>query len=403
MTGATMPGASPVYKRAACLTRVCFMGTTRVSAPLDATQRKKWAALGEGRRLYVVAYAPRARFSVERDGPCTFYLFPYVPTLALRAAGLLPFRVAVGFWLCLARGVRILVAQSPYEAVPCRLIKALAAAAGQRVKVIVESHGDFAESLFLQRRIALAPVTRWVMSSAARFGIRGADVLRAVSSTTEAQLKAVAPATPLRRFPAWTDIDVFFNAPAGKSPRPEMVFAGTLSPLKGVHYLLEAFAAVAARFPNAVLHLAGPAPDRAYAGDLRRQSAGLALQGKIRFHGPLDQTRLAGLFAASWFSVLPSLSEGLARVIIESMAAGTPVVASRVGGVPDLVRPGETGILVEPRNVVPLAEAMEWMIENPAEREAMGKRARESAAKIFSKDSYVRAYDGLFAVAGEAS
>jgi glycosyltransferase involved in cell wall biosynthesis len=74
--------------------------------------------------------------------------------------------------------------------------------------------------------------------------------------------------------------------------------------------------------------------------------------------------------------VLPSLNEGMGRVLVEAMAAGRPVVASRVGGIPDLVRHGETGLLVTPRDDEAIAASILLLLSNPRKAERMGARGR---------------------------
>lgn len=378
---------------------VCFLGITRFDVPLDETKRKKWEILSRDRPVYVIAYSQSFRWEVLRS-PCTFFLLPYLPTLLLRTLGLFPIRVSLGVWLCLRRDVRVLIAQSPFEAVPCRAVKALAALLGRDVKVIVESHGDYTESYFLQRRVFWAKLARPALNLWARFGIRGADMLRAVSNSTEAQLRAASPLKPVHRFPAWTDIDPFFDAFRRESDLPRVVFAGVLTPVKGATYLIEAFASVAASFPQATLHLAGPESDASYRAALGRLAKSLGQEKRVRFHGALTQRQLAELFASAWVSVLPSLSEGLPRVVIESMAAGTPVIASRVGGIPELIDDGRTGWLVPAGGAPALAEKIVWMLSHHDARRRMGHLARSRAAALFSTKSYVESYGRLLASAG---
>jgi glycosyltransferase involved in cell wall biosynthesis len=87
--------------------------------------------------------------------------------------------------------------------------------------------------------------------------------------------------------------------------------------------------------------------------------------------------------------VLPSLNEGMGRVLVEAAAAGTPVVASRVGGVPELVRDGVTGLLVEPRDPRAIAAAVSTLCANERQRESFGEAARKDIAPRFALESMV--------------
>jgi glycosyltransferase involved in cell wall biosynthesis len=98
--------------------------------------------------------------------------------------------------------------------------------------------------------------------------------------------------------------------------------------------------------------------------------------------------------------VLPSVSEALGRVVFEAMAAGTPVIGSRTGGIPDMVIDGETGFLVPPGDEEALAEKLRWALSHPNEIHEMGRRARNFARRFFSTESYVEGYSKLVAEAG---
>lgn len=120
-------------------------------------------------------------------------------------------------------------------------------------------------------------------------------------------------------------------------------------------------------------------------GELRR-----TLETNIRASGLAGTVHLAGFMpeAAPCLRgldvfVLPSLKEGLPYALMEAMAAGLPVVASAVGGIPDLIRPGETGLLVPPADPTALARAISDLIRSPAERERLGRAARERILEQF--------------------
>ena len=103
--------------------------------------------------------------------------------------------------------------------------------------------------------------------------------------------------------------------------------------------------------------------------------------------------------AKAFVLVLLSMFEGLGRVIIEAMATGTPVIGSRVGGIPELVEDGVRGFLVPPGDQKALAEKIRWILNNPEEAREMGSRARLFAAKLFSTETYVMGYGQIFEAA----
>jgi glycosyltransferase involved in cell wall biosynthesis len=97
--------------------------------------------------------------------------------------------------------------------------------------------------------------------------------------------------------------------------------------------------------------------------------------------------------------VVPSLSEGLGRVIFEAMACRIPVIGSRVGGIPDLITDEVTGFLVSPGDQSALASKISWILNNPVRTHEMGLRARKFAENFFSPEIYVRKYMHLLELA----
>ena len=109
-------------------------------------------------------------------------------------------------------------------------------------------------------------------------------------------------------------------------------------------------------------------------GHLRRlkRLAGLGgMDGRVRFAGSVDRASVVAYLNAADASVLPSRSEGCPNVVLESLACGTPVVATSVGAVPDLVRPGTTGLIVPPGRPEALASALAEALHRPWSREAI--------------------------------
>ena len=152
-----------------------------------------------------------------------------------------------------------------------------------------------------------------------------------------------------------------------------------LSPIKGQEVAIDAFARLAAGRPDTHLLLIGEGPSRE---SLEAQVRALRLDTRVHFAG-----RLAGpgnLHDYLDISVLPSLSEGSPNALIEAMAAGRPVVASAVGGVPDAIEHDVTGLLVSPGDPERLAGALTRLLERPDLAARLGGLAREAARSSYS-------------------
>ncbi len=164
---------------------------------------------------------------------------------------------------------------------------------------------------------------------------------------------------------------------------------GRLEPIKGFAYLIEAARLTLERLPQVRFIVAGQG---ALEEDLRHAAADLG--DRFRFLGLRDD--VPDLMAAMDVFALPSLNEGMGRVLLEAGAAGTPAVASCVGGVPDIIQAGKTGILVEPRDPRAIVEAICDLARDSARRIAMGRAAREAVAPGFGLEGMVQRIESLY-------
>jgi glycosyltransferase involved in cell wall biosynthesis len=104
------------------------------------------------------------------------------------------------------------------------------------------------------------------------------------------------------------------------------------------------------------------------------------------------QAELARLMARSAMVVLPSLSEGLGRVLVEAMATATPVVGTDVGGIPDLIENGVNGFLVPPDDAAALAQRCRWLLASPRRARAMGQAGQTFASRFYSTEVFLNGY-----------
>jgi glycosyltransferase involved in cell wall biosynthesis len=180
--------------------------------------------------------------------------------------------------------------------------------------------------------------------------------------------------------------------------RRYLLFVGRLDdPVKRVSALVRAFAGLAAAHPDADLLIGGDGPD---GKGVRRLAAELA-PGRVHFLGWVTGAEaLAPLYNAAECLVLPSRSEGFPAVVGEAMACGTPVLASRVGGVPELVVEGETGWLIPPGDDAALAAGLARVLARPGDAAALRPRARALAEERVSPAAVAAALRGYFPPGG---
>lgn len=166
---------------------------------------------------------------------------------------------------------------------------------------------------------------------------------------------------------------------------------GHLRVEKAFEVLLEATAEVRRRIPEVAVVIAGEGPERAMLEGLR---ARLGLERAVFLPGARDD--VANVLAALDVAVCCSDFEGGPLSVMEYMGAGLPVVATRVGGLPELVREGRTGLLVEPRDPGSLAVAVAGLLADPQRRAALGEAGRELQAATYDIDVWVRRLEGLY-------
>nr|WP_040754304.1 glycosyltransferase family 4 protein [Wenxinia marina] len=179
----------------------------------------------------------------------------------------------------------------------------------------------------------------------------------------------------------------------GAGPGTRLVFVGRLSVVKGVPVLLQALAAARRTRPELTLTLVGDGPDRRA---LEVEAQALDLGGAVRFLGYRGQDDVAAELAAHDMMVLPSFAEGVPVVLMEALAAGLPAIATRVGGVGELIVEGETGLTVPPGDVSALSDAILRLAGDPDLRRRLGVAGRALVADEFDADEEAARLGVLF-------
>ena len=174
---------------------------------------------------------------------------------------------------------------------------------------------------------------------------------------------------------------------------PELLCLGRLVHDKGFHTAVEAFAIIRRRFPTTRLTIAGDGPDRPI---LENQVRALGLEEAVRFTGWVKPEDVAAKINGASIVLMPSREESFGLVALESGFMARPVVASRVGGLPEVVRHGETGFTVTRDDPEALAEAAMRLLEDPERARRFGKAGREHGLATFSLERYVDQYDSLY-------
>jgi glycosyltransferase involved in cell wall biosynthesis len=184
-------------------------------------------------------------------------------------------------------------------------------------------------------------------------------------------------------------VDLF--TPGGQRANNRLLFVGRLNAQKGIELLLHALS----RMPDASvgLDVVGDGEDRERLVTLAK---GLGVADRIRWHGHVEQPKLAAFYRAATALVVPSVAEGLGLVAVEAQLCETPVVAFDSGGLPDVVQHDRTGMLVESVDAGALAAAIESLIARPDRGAALGAAGRLHALATFAPESVARRYAEIY-------
>jgi glycosyltransferase involved in cell wall biosynthesis len=167
----------------------------------------------------------------------------------------------------------------------------------------------------------------------------------------------------------------FFPSP-GEAKDPIVLFVGRISRSKGAWDLLDAWEQVADACPFAQLWFIGPdQTNESFAKEVRTRVHGYT----VKMTGPLPAAEVASMMRKAQILCLPSHGEGTPNCVMEALSSGVPIVATGVGGIPDIVVHGTTGLLVEKGNVEQLGDALITLLRDPAKCMRMGKEARDFA------------------------
>jgi glycosyltransferase involved in cell wall biosynthesis len=222
----------------------------------------------------------------------------------------------------------------------------------------------------------------------ARISLARAALVCPVSEYLRARIEAHGIGARFRVVPNAVDTGLFAPDPAARSGPARLIAVASLLPAKGVPQLIEAVAGLAGR--EFVLDLVGDGPHRA---EYERLAHDAGLGDRVVFHGYQPKPAVAALMQSADFFVLPSLGENLPVAVLEALASGLPVVATRVGGVPELVDE-RNGLLVEPGDAGALRAGIERMLDGYGDYSP--EPIRERAVSRYSLDAVGDAWSAVY-------
>jgi len=220
-----------------------------------------------------------------------------------------------------------------------------------------------------------------------------AALVLALSDAWRATLQQISPQARIEVLMNAVPLPPADGLPAPANPQPTLLFFGEIARHKGVFGLAQAFARVADELPGLRLIYAGTGSG---VEETRRLIEQFGLGRRVKFTGWLQAERKRATLAAATIFVLPSFVEGMPMALLEAMSFGLPVIATPVGGVPEIITHERDGLLVPPGDIAALAAAIARLTREPQLRARLGRAARETVARRFSLDSAVERLLGIY-------
>ena len=266
----------------------------------------------------------------------------------------------------------------------------------KNIKIVLESHGDFINTLQLERNLLFPNVYKKLFLKMASYTIKNADILRAVSSSTEEQALSFDTSKRVVRFPAWIDFEIFSNIQPTRSDEGnfKILFIGSITDRKKPHLIIEALPKL--NDDKVELHLVGPTPNHKYLDELREKIISNKLEDRVYIHGTKSRDEVKEFYSESNLMILPSVSEGLARVIFESQVTACPVLVTDAPGMQDIVIDGQTGYVFESNDLRTMIEKIDYIIKNYSEATAVGKNAKDFILSNYSADNFKFSFQKIF-------
>jgi glycosyltransferase involved in cell wall biosynthesis len=354
--------------------RVVFLGKTLYPMPLSADLERKFDLIARHVKPTFIGIGAAGN---SKARGVRIIRFPHLPS-PIGTAIFYSLAPALSLLLAAGRSRDAIVTQSPLEGFGVVLLRGLLPGR-LRPPLVIEVHGDWRTATTLYGKAWRRPASPFV-DRIAQWALRRTDRVRVIDDFTKRLVRESGYEGPVDQFVAFSDFAMFSEEPTVAPPnQPHVVFVGSLDGPKGLGVLIEAWALVAKQFPAARLSLVGAGP---LLREIRDRIRNLQLEDRITLLGPISRPEVRRALDEASCLVLPSRSEGLPRVILEAMARARPVVATRVGGISEIVDDGRTGILVPSDDPRELASALVSILENADRSRTMGEEGHRDFVSL---------------------
>ncbi len=374
---------------------VLWIGLEQFIFPLNETADEKYKILSNEFNPYVLSASNDKKWKKVNANGTEFYLMPIIGKLAY----LFPFYITVLFfrtpYLIFKKKINVMVASDPF-------IPGSIAAFWKRVLfwkklgLVVEAFGNWTETPAAPLPKPLRWPVRGIIKLSSYWSISAADALRAESMVTLNKLKSYTkkdlPSDQfnLMHMELFENTDVKINR---KEDEYRMLFIGRVVKLKGVQHVIDILSQIKEKYPEAKLLVGG---DGEYIDDLRKLAKEKNVENKVEFLGNLGRRQVKEQLANCDLFLLPSMSEGRPRVLIEAMAMGKPMIASDVGAISEIVENGRNGFLIDPYKTEQLKEKIVYCLENKNKIKKQAEKENKEMLKNFGDRFTIKGWGRLY-------
>lgn len=372
------------------MNKVLFVAPTKYMYPINEDLKSKFITLSEICKPFIFAFSDKKQTIVLGNTNLILHkklknrLFNYLKIIYL-------------FVFIVPRKIRehqidIICLQDPvtsYFALKSLKLR------NSNVKIVLESHGDFIETIALEKKLLIPSIYEKLFKFFSSYSIKNADLIRSISSFTEEQVKAFGYKGSFVRFPAWINLDKFLQAKAFREENHnfKIIFVGSVTDRKNPNIIVRAIS----NLDDAIsLEIIGPTPNKTYLNELKKLISNSKHKENILITPfiPIDQ--LIKKYSNANLFILPSKSEGLGRVVIEAQATACPVLVSSNTGAVDLIIDYETGFIFENNNLEDLEDKIKNIIDNQQHALQVGLNGKSFVTQNHTIENFKFGYKKLF-------
>ena len=264
-----------------------------------------------------------------------------------------------------------------------------------KVKIILESHGDFIETIALEKKLLVPSIYKILFKLFSSYSVKNADQIRSISSFTEEQVKAYGYQGNFVRFPAWINLDKFLNAKVTRDSNNDfkIIFVGSVTDRKNPELIVKAISEIDGEIS---LEIIGPTPNKSYLNKLKESIHNSQHKENILLTPFTALDELIKKYSNANLFILASKSEGLGRVVIEAQATACPVLVSSNTGAVDLIIDNETGYIFENDNLNDLKDKIKNIIDNQLYSVQVGVNGKSFVTQNHTIENFKFGYKKLF-------